>query len=150
MLSRRTRAILVASLVLASSASAQNAFRPLPAVPDALEWSGAPRAVPSLASYMDDLERAAEAPRPTSFLEARGYLDAAGSAGLEGGGDVSHQRGGWQVIFGTELDEERLAAFSLSTEAHFYNFGGAPNLVPGASEPFNDLYRAAMIKSGLI
>ena len=149
MLSRRTRATLAASLLLAASASAQNAFRPLPSVPDALEWSGAPpRPVPSLSSYMEELERAADTPRPTSFLEARGYLDAAGSAGLEGGGDVSHQRGGWQVIFGTELDEERLAAFSLSTEAHFYNFSGGPNLVPGVGEPFNDLYRASF--SGIV
>ncbi|MBM3989848.1 MAG: hypothetical protein FJ298_02460 [Planctomycetes bacterium] len=149
MFSRRKRTLLLSSLLLSGSASAQNAFRPLPAVPEALEWSGsAPRPIPSLASYMDELERAAESPRPSSFLEARGYLDAVGAAGLEGGGDIAHQRGGWQVIFGTELDEARLAAFSLSTEAHFYDFSGAPNLVPGVGQPFNDLYRASF--SGVV
>jgi hypothetical protein len=145
---RRLCATLLAGLALAGLSSAQNAFRPLPSIPDAMEWSGAPRPVPSLASYMDSLEEAAAAPKPHSFLEARGYADASGSAGLEGGGDFATQRGGWQVLFGTELAEERLAAVSISTEAYFYNFGGTPDLVPGAANPFNDLYRASF--SGIL
>lgn len=143
----RLNSTLTASLILAAPALAQNAFRPLPAVPDAFAGAAGPTATVA-SSYMEELEQAASAPRPRSFFDARAFGEASASSNLDGGGDVATQRGGWQVQFGSRLADERLAAFSVSTEAWFYNFGGATQLVPGNSKPFNDLYRASV--SGVV
>lgn len=143
----RITSTLTASLLLLAPALAQNAFRPLPAVPDAFAGAAGPTATVA-SSYMEELEKAASAPRPRSFFDARAFGEASTSGGLTGGGEVSSQRGGWQVLFGSRLDDERLAAFSVSTEASFYNLGGSNQLVPGNSKPFNDLYRASV--SGIV
>lgn len=138
----RSRLMILAMSAVAAPSWAQNAFRPLPAVPDA-EWNsaGAGAAARIAPSYLEQLERAAELPRSEHFVEVRGFADAQGAANLEGGGDVSMQHGGWSAMLGTELDGELLGALSVSTEAFFYNFGGAGTLALGDDEPFNDLYR---------
>ncbi len=136
---------LVVTLALSSGAMAQNAFRPLPALPDTVEWPGraAVNKVSPAALWFDQLEADAQQPRERTFVDVRALADVALGADFQGGGSLTSQRGGWEAVIGTELDGERLAAFSVRTEAFFYNFGGANGLVPGESEPFNDLYRAS-------
>lgn len=132
-------------MLAASSANAQNAFRPLPELPDLVEWPGRAGApAPSSASlWFDQLEADSHLPRERTFVEVRALADVALGANFQGGGSLASQRGGWEAVIGTELGDERIAAFSVRTEAFFYNLSGANGLVPGESEPFNDLYRAS-------
>jgi len=138
-------AIALASLALTSSTAAQSAFRPLPRLPDfdvMLTPSGTSSAVP--ATLFDALEAEADLESPRTFVDARVFLDASEDANLADGGSLSSQRGGWSATLGKKLGDETLAAIELSTEATFYNFGGPTTLVPGNSNPFNDLYRASL------
>lgn len=130
---------------MGSTALAQNAFRPLPELPEFVEWPGrAATATRSPAAlWFDQLEADSQLPRERTFVEVRALADVALGANFQGGGSLASQRGGWEAVIGTQLGEERIAAFSVRTEAFFYNLGGANNLVPGENEPFNDLYRAS-------
>jgi hypothetical protein len=129
--------------VLALPCGAQNAFRPLPAVPE-LAAGGAGAAPSAARRRFDELELAAEGRPDRTFVEARATAGLAAGADLDGGGSLSTQHGGWTATFGRELGGERLAALSLSTQAFFYNFGGDTALVPADDEPFNDLYEAEL------
>lgn len=136
---------LAALFALGATASAQNAFRPLPELPTLAEWPGrGPSAALSPAeARFEELEQQAQGPRERTFVEVRALADVASGANFDGSpGSLASQRGGWVATIGTELDGERLAALSVKTEAFFYNLGGANGLVPGNDEPFNDLYRA--------
>ena len=142
---------LAAVLALAPAALAQNAFRPLPELPEFGEWPGA--ASPSIAAAraatrFHELDAATDLPQRRTFVEVRALADVSAGADFDGGGSLSTQRGGWEATIGTELDEERIAALSIATEAYFYNLSGANTLVPGENEPFNDMYRASV--SGLV
>lgn len=128
-----------------STALAQNAFRPLPELPELVEWPGRASAAPRspAALWFDQLEADSELPRERTFVEVRALADVSLGANFQGGGSLASQRGGWEATIGTELGDERIAALSVRTEAVFYNLGGSTGLVPGESEPFNDLYRAS-------
>jgi hypothetical protein len=150
------RSAALVAAACASPALAQNAFRPLPALPELAAWSGVASSPPAPlaagtrpAAYFEELERAADAPRERTFLEARGFAELVAGADLEdGAGALATQRAGWTVTFGRELSGERLAALSVSTEATFYDFGDSGDLVPGSGDPFNDLYQARV--SGMV
>lgn len=143
------RRLALTATLLGAPAAGQNSFRPLPSVPET-NHSGAGVIAPvrQPRTYFEELDSAAARPKRERYVEVSGFADAHGASSLEGGGDVSMQHGGWSVVLGTELQGERLAAFGISTEAYFYNFGGGNALVPGASEPFNDLYRTRV--SGVV
>jgi hypothetical protein len=138
-------AIALATCALPSSAAAQSAFRPLPRLPDLdamITSSGTSSAVP--APLFDALEAEADVEAPRTFVDARVFLNASDGSNLADGGSMSSQRGGWSATIGRKLGEDTLAALELSTEATFYNFSGNTTLVPGNSNPFNDLYRASL------
>lgn len=140
---------LSAVLLLGPTALAQNAFRPLPELPSLSEWPGVGPALPlSPAARFEELEAEAQQLRSRTFVEVRALADVALGADFDSGGSLASQRGGWEATIGTELGSERIAAFSIRTEAFFYNLGGDNILVPGENEPFNDLYRASF--SGVV
>jgi hypothetical protein len=60
------------------------------------------------------------------------------------GGEVALQRGSWKASLATELSEDTVLGLQLGAEASFYDFGGSTGLVPGADDPFNDLYRTSL------
>jgi len=143
-MTRRTTTFL-ALLALGGGAFAQNAFRPLPELPDLNEWPGAHAAPISRAeAWFNQLEADADQPQPRTFVEVRAIAEASKGADFDSGGSLASQHGGWVATLGTELDDDRIAALSITTEAFFYNLGGGNDLVPGASQPFNDLYRASI------
>jgi hypothetical protein len=92
----------------------------------------------------DALEQEADVEAPRTFVDARVFLNASEGSNLADGGTLLAQRGGWSATIGRKLGDETLAALEISTEATFYNFGGNTTLVPGSSNPFNDLYRASL------
>jgi len=55
-------------------------------------------------------------------------------------GEVATQRAAWDMVLGSSSRSGGLFAVDLKTEASFYDFGGTAGLVPGAPDPFNDLY----------
>lgn len=127
----------LAALALTSGAAAQSGFRPLPHLPRLDPWL---LSVGGAASPLLD-----EAPpAPSTTLDARLFFSAHAEGDLENGGAVATQRGGWAATFGQRFGDQRTAALELSAEAHFYDLQGATTLVPGNSEPFNDLYRAGL------
>lgn len=145
MLQPRLRfATLLCVPALASTAVAQNAFRPLPLPLEWNRWGVDPTVAPRRAATATflELDQLAAEPDARTFLEAELHADFTGTGNLEGGGEVATQRGGWAVTFGRELGAERLATFSIETDGYFYDLGGNAVLVPGAAEPFNDLYEA--------
>lgn len=147
MLTPRATALSIAltSVALTSSARAQSAFRPLPRLPDIdafVTAGGTSSAVP--APLFDAIEQEADVEGPRTFVDARVFLNASENSNLADGGTFSAQRGGWSATIGRKLGDETLAALELSTEATFYNFGGNTTLVPGSTDPFNDLYRASL------
>lgn len=137
-------ATLLFAPALASTAFAQNAFRPLPIPADSSKWGIDLSAAPghSSAATFETLDRLAAEPGERTFLDARARAGFSAGGNLEGGGDVSVQDGGWAVTFGRELGDDRLAAFSIETNGRFYDLGGNSTLVPGSSKPFNDVYEA--------
>jgi hypothetical protein len=143
-------------LALAPLASGQSSFRPLP--DSALlhsTWAGdlglggvPPDVTARTAALFESLEQAAELQGPTSFSELR--FDAwAGRGGDFSGapGSLATQRGSWTARLARRLGGGELVSFEVETEASFYDLGGATQLVPGNSDPFNDLYRARFAAS---
>lgn len=55
-------------------------------------------------------------------------------------GQVGTQRAGWDVLVGRRGASGSLLAVGLESEASFYDFGATDGFVPGAPDPFNDLY----------
>ncbi len=135
------------AVLLASPAFAQNAFRPLPEMPELRGLVGGAGAASLSAAartraLFDEIDAAAEGARERTFVEVRATAGATAGVDLQGGGELAMQSGGWHATIGTALAEDRIAALSLDTEAFFYELGGANGLVPGVSQPFNDLYQA--------
>ncbi|MCK6445179.1 MAG: hypothetical protein L6Q99_02195 [Planctomycetes bacterium] len=142
----RTIALVLVLPAFGALAHAQNAFRPLPLPSDWGRWGAGLES--KAGGSFESLDALAAEPDERTFVEARAHGLVTGSGSLEGGGDVATQAGGWSVTFGRELGEERLAAFSIETNGYFYDFGPGTALVPGSSQPFNDLYEARV--SGLV
>lgn len=141
----RTGFSALAAALIAPTALAQNAFRPLPELPELHgEAAGGAGAGPRARTEFDVLDEEAALPRTNSFIEVRAFASGAAGSSLQGGGEVATQSGGWAATFGTEVDGERLSALCVRAEADFYDLSGATTLVPGENQPFNDLYRASL------
>lgn len=131
-----------ATIALSASAAAQSGFRPLPHLPRLDPWLAVTRG--------SEPEAVPAAPLPaaegelTTTLDAQLFGGMSSESDLEGGGSVATQRGGWAATLGRKLDGDSVAALELSAEADFYEFSGATTIVAGDTDPFNDLYRAAL------
>lgn len=152
---------LVATLsVTASLATAQSTVRPIPSV--ARSWESA--AVPAIAK----LNRGKIFPAPAAVdlgfigppefeaeskdynLEEEQTSDVAelslfgmgiASSDFQGNqGNVTTQRGGWDVNLGQYRSQGLSVLVELGTEASFYDFGGNASPVSGVNDPFNDAY----------
>lgn len=139
----RSLLVLCTLLALAGGARAQSTVRPIPRLAWLPELGGLPREPRALASY-DELAAVEEGAEREDFtrLELTGLVRPA--ANFEsGGGEVSSQSGAWRGVWGERLNERTIYAMQIEAEAHFYDFSGA-TFVPGTSDPFNDVYRAAL------
>ncbi|QDU67127.1 DUF6268 family outer membrane beta-barrel protein [Engelhardtia mirabilis] len=142
---RRTAAAGAFLVLAAGSASAQSIVRPVPRVathelaslsitPDLGQGPGSTWEMigpqPDSASASDGV---------TAALQGRLWLQPDADFS-DTAGTVATQRAGWDVVVGRRTESGLLLAVGLESEASFYDFGGTLGLVPGAPDPFNDLY----------
>ncbi len=61
-------------------------------------------------------------------------------ADIDGAGSVAVSRAGLEFSFDAPIAERIRIAFEVNSEASFYDFDGAATLLPGAADPWDDLY----------
>ncbi len=74
-------------------------------------------------------------------VDLRIFGTGIGSSSFEGElGQLTTQRGGWEVGIGEHKNRGLSFLVELGTEASFYDFGGGGSPVTGVNDPFNDVY----------
>ena len=142
---RRSALGLTLVLSLAAPGQAQSTVRPIPRVP-LPGAAGALSAVPR-ASWTQLDEVAPEADERTT-VEAELFGTYLGTADLSDlPGSVQTVRGGLSATIGREFGPFDRAALELRSESNFYDFDAGTDLVPGAPDPFNDVYDTRLIGS---
>lgn len=133
----RTLAALTAAACAVTSAHAQSNVRPLPRSAGPSAWMHEfvdDDAAPELENVSDgtffDLDLFASHTANADFTDASGAL--------------STSRAGWAARLGSFDADTSAFALDLRADAAFYDLEGASNVVPGTTEPFNDLYTTAL------
>lgn len=147
--------------------AAQSSVKPLPSAarPPAIAWELASRSARSASPWAraqlevasaDDAQdagslfpgttppsRSADGSEP--LVELGLHASAQASAGFDNGpGDTDVARAGWHALLGWSTGEESGFTVGLYSEASFYGFSDAGTLVPGSSEPLNDVYETSI------